>query len=96
MEQLSDLVKRRLGNHNLNESAKSAEVLYAANQWLNNAFELNDSEVRAHVFSEGELSIRVKSSVWSQELWGVREDLLKELQNRFGESAVKKIRIKSV
>ena len=47
MEQLSKLIKRRLGNHNLNESAKSSEVLFAANEWFDKTFDF--IEIFAHI-----------------------------------------------
>lgn len=96
MEKLSDLIKARLDRHNLDTSAKSAEVLYFANQILVDSLDSPDQPVKAYKFDKGILFISTKNASFGQELWGVQESVLKSLKKRFGENVVKKIRIKSL
>ncbi len=94
MEKLGDLIKIRLNKHSLGQSAASAEVVYFANQLLKN--EINsDGDVGAYQFIDGILTIKVKGSALSQEVWGSQKIILSGLQKRFGESTVKKIQIKN-
>ncbi len=94
MEKLSDLIKGRLGQHALSESAKSAEVIFKANGFLLPRF--TEGGVKAYRFERGILYIAAENSVYSQELWGVKAALLKELRQCFDEKTVLNIRIKSL
>lgn len=96
MQKLSDLIKVRLNNHNLSTSAKSAEVIYFANQLLADFADPVKSGVKAYKFNGGTLFIGVKNSVWAQEVFGEQEKVLQKLKNRFGEKVIKKILIKSL
>jgi hypothetical protein len=96
MDKLGDLIKVRLNKHSIGTSATSAEVVYFANQLLKGTLEFDEKDVNAHTFTDGILSVKVSSPTWSQEVWGNQKVILKDLQKRFGENAVKKILIKSV
>lgn len=96
MDKLSDLISGRLDRHNLSSSAKSAEVLYKANLLLSDLFKSQDGSIKAYRLENGILFISTESAVWSQEVWGVSEDILKNLKKSFGEKTVKKILIKSL
>ena len=96
MESLEDLIKTRLSHHNLSVSAKSAEVVYFANQLLANELESQEGNVKAFKFNGGILYVSVKNASLGQEVWGVQESVLQGLQKRFGEKVIKKIRIKSL
>lgn len=94
MEKLSDLIKKRLPKHNLGTAAKSAEVLFVANKLLEDLLNSPDRSVKAYRLESGNLFIAAENSVWTQELWGIRDKVIKKLQERFGKSFVKKIVIK--
>ena len=96
MHKLSVLIKNRLSKHNLEASAKSAEVLYVANQLLLDALKQTDQTVKAYKFDRGILFIAVENPSLRQEVWGKQQSLLKDLQTRFGEKNVKKICLKSL
>lgn len=93
MEKLSDLIKGRLDRHNLSSSAKSAEVLYKANLLLSDLFKSQKGSVKAYRLEGGILFISTENAVWSQEVWGVSQNILNSLKKNFGEKVVKKIRI---
>lgn len=93
MEKLGDLIKMRLPKHHLGQSAQAAEVIFYANELLKEF--LNSGEaVKAYRLERGNLFVSTENSVWSQELWGVREKVLAKLKERFGEKAVLKIVVK--
>ena len=92
MDKLIDLIKGRLDKRNLGNSAKTAEVLYKANQIISKSVE----GVKAYKLEAGTLFIAAPNSALSQELWGIQEALLNELRDTFGESKIFKIRIKSL
>lgn len=94
MEKLSDLIKNRLPKHNLGSAAKSAEVLFVANELLDDLLNSPDQSIKAYRLEGGNLFIAAENSVWTQELWGIRDKVIKKLQERFGKSFVKKIVIK--
>jgi len=95
MHKLSDLIKVRLNAHNLDVSAKSAEVIHKANQHLADLFKNKGADTNAYRFDRKVLFIAAENSSWSQEVWGVQESILKNLEKQFGKGFVKKIRIKS-
>ena len=96
MHKLSDLIKGRLDAHSLSASAKSAEVIYKANQHLADLFKNKETDTKAYQLDGGVLFIAAENSSWSQEVWGVQESILKNLKKQFGKGFVKKIVIKSL
>lgn len=96
MQKLSELIQNRLHNHKLHASAKASEVVFRANECLLEYFPDHQRAVKAISIKQGVLLIEVKSSVWSQELWSVSDELLQKLQKEFGEKMVQKIRTVSV
>jgi hypothetical protein len=91
MDTLSELVKQRLNAHNLAAPARSAEILYTANQLLSQAFPEMPKAVKAYRLENGILYVRTENSVLAQELWGIQEKLMGTLRSSFGEKAVLKI-----
>lgn len=96
MDKLSDLIKGSLNRHQLSASAKSAEVLFFVNQLLDDLFNTEDQNAKAYKFDGAMLFIGVRNAALSQEVWGKQEFLMEKLKNRFGQSAVKRIKIKSL
>jgi hypothetical protein len=96
MEKLSELIKGRLANHNLSESAKSAEVIRKANLLMAEKFNCERPGAKAYRLSDGILFIATENAVWSQEVWGVQSSILKSLKKSFGETVIKKIITKSL
>jgi hypothetical protein len=96
MEKLSELIKGRLANHNLTESAKSAEIIRKANLLMAEKFNCEKPGAKAYRFSDGILFIAAENAVWSQEVWGVQNSILKSLRKSFGNTVIKKIIIKSL
>jgi len=96
MEQLGDLIGKRLNQHKLGEAARASMVLNKANIFLQNKFPNAEGEVNAFRLKNGTLFIGVMSSVWSQELWGYKEKLIEEIHNEYGKNSVIKVVIKSL
>lgn len=94
MEKLSDLMKMRLPHHHLGQAAKSAEVIFKANEWLNQQENLPSGTVKTYRFERGNLFVTAENSVLMQEMWALKEPLLKTLNRSFPEKPVKKIVIK--
>lgn len=93
MQKLTDLIGKRLNQHKLGESAKAAEVIFAANQLIQGYFDVEPSEIEAIQLKNGVLLVRVASAVWNQEFWGYQEFLLADLRERFGSKLVQSIRM---
>ena len=94
MQKLSDLMKMRLPAHQLGQAAKSAEVIFKANEWLDRQESLPSSTVKAYRFERGNLFVSAENSVLMQEMWALKEPLLENLNRSFAEKPVKKIVIK--
>lgn len=95
MEKLSDLIGKRLHQHKLGEVSKAASVLHSADALLYKKFQTDATQLKALHLKNGTLTIGTASSVWSQELWGYQETLLKQLNHMHGEKSVVKIRLQS-
>ena len=87
-------MKSRLPAHNLGAAARSAEVLFAANEFLDDILNSPEGAVKAYRLESGNLFIAAENSAWTQELWGVKGKLLAGLHQRFDKNFVKKIVIK--
>ena len=96
MDQLGDLLKKRLNQHKLEGPAQASQILYQSAEYLKKWLSCDESEVRVATLEEGVLWIEVVHSVWSQEVWGVKERLLAKLQSEYGEKIIGKICIKSL
>jgi hypothetical protein len=96
MEKAGNIIQRRLNHHQISESARAAEVVFKANQYLSTWLKCETEDARATSLKEGILWISTGSAVWSQEAHGVASPLLKKLQSEYGEMYVKKVRIRSV
>ncbi len=96
MDKLVDLIKVRLNHHSLSAPAKSAEVLFFANQLLKGELQPFNDRIQAYKLDKGTLYISSPNSVWSQELWGVQKTILTKIKSRFGDQSVKKVQIKSL
>lgn len=94
MDRLQDLLKHRLNNHNLNASTRAAEILFDANQLLLNTFSFSSKMVKAYRLEQGVLYIRAENPVWSQEVWGIHDQLLNALQKQYGKNVISKVLIK--
>ena len=93
MEKLTILARKRLNQHKLSESTTASHVIYLANQFLWQRFDVDKSEVMAKQLKQGVLMVGAASSVWAQELWGVQDDLLNHLSSKCPPKTVLKIRI---
>ena len=96
MKKLSNIVQHRLNHHNLGESGRAAEIIYVANNLLNQWLENVDQNVKAMQLKNTILLIGTKNAGWAQEVWGISEKLLLELQKQFGKKIVTKIRTKDL
>ena len=96
MEKLSDLIKARLNTHNLETSAKSAEILHITNEMLGDLLKAKKQYVKAYRCDGGVLFIATENASWGQEVWGIKESILKNLQKQFGKKVITKIRIKNL
>lgn len=91
MDQIGNIINKRLNQHKIGDSARASEILYKANQYLSQWLKCEAEDVRAVTLKDGVLSIKVGSAVWGQETWGVKTNLLKKIQDEYGKDSVKKI-----
>jgi len=96
MEKIGILINKRMNQHKLGESARASQLVHRANQLLSKWLKTEDHEVRAVTVKNGVLSINVNSSVWSQEVWGVKQKLLREIQSEYGKEKLNKIVTKTL
>ena len=96
MEKLGMLVNKRMNQHKLGESARASELVNRANQLLSKWLKSEEHEVRAVSVKHGILSVNVGNSVWSQEVWGVKQKLLREIQSEYGKEKLNKIITKTL
>ncbi len=96
MDKIGNLVNKRLNQHHLGESARASAVVHRANSLITQ--KLNDAEedVRAFRLKDGVLWINTTSAVWSQEVWGIQENLKDDIQKEFGKTVVSRIVIKTI
>ena len=91
MDKIGNLIKVRLNQHKLGESAQASNIIHKANVYLGKLLNCSTQDVKAYRLSNGILSVRVDNAVWGQEVWGVSSKLLKELQKEYGKNLIKKI-----
>jgi len=96
MEQIGNIINKRLNQHQLGESARASEVIFKANQYLSQWLKCEFEDARASVLKNGVLWIGTGNASWAQEVRGVSETLLKKLQNEYGKTFVSKVRTKSL
>ncbi|PIZ73495.1 hypothetical protein COY07_01980 [Candidatus Peregrinibacteria bacterium CG_4_10_14_0_2_um_filter_43_11] len=94
MERLIDIAKKRLNQHRLGESAQAADVLFAAAAFLKNRFSIETDSVRPVQLSNTILWLSVKHAGWAQEVHGIADELLTQLQSRYGKKIITGIRTK--
>jgi len=96
MDQLGDLITKRLNQHKLGESASAARVIHHANLFLRRRFPDSEEEVRALRLKDGILTVGVSGAVWNQELWACQAEMLSEIGKECGPKAAIKISIKGL
>ena len=96
MDKIGEIIGKRLNQHKIGESARASEVIYKANQFLVKTLKCEAEDARATSLKDGILWIGTGNAVWSQETQGIANPLLKKLQGEYGETYVKKIRIRSI
>ena len=96
MEQIGNIIGKRLNQHKIAESARASEVVYKANQYLSQWLKCETVDARVTSLKNGILWVGTGNAVWSQETQGVASPLLKKLQDEYGKTYVKKIRIRSI
>lgn len=96
MDKLGEIINKRLNQHKLGDSARASEILHLANFSLQKRLECGDDEVRAFRLKEGALYIGTAGSVWSQEVFHRREELMEEIRQKYGQKAVSRVIIKGL
>ncbi len=96
MDKLGQIVKKRLNQHKLGDSARASEILHLANLSLQKKLDCSDDEVRAFRLKDGALYVGTAGSVWSQEVFHQREELMDEIRQKHGQKAVSRIVIKGL
>jgi len=96
MEKIGDIIGKRLNHHQIANSARAAEVVFKANQFLAKTLKCETEDVRANSLKDGILWVGTANAAWSQETQGITSPLLKKLQDEYGKTYVKKIRIRSI
>lgn len=96
MDQIGNIIGKRLNHHQISESARASEVVYNANQYLAKTLKCEKEDAKVSSLKDGVLWIGTGNAGWSQEVYNISGPLLKKLQNEYGGIYVKKIRIRSV
>jgi hypothetical protein len=96
MEKAGNIIQRRLNHHQISESARAAEVVFKANQYLSTWLKCETEDARVTSLKDGVLWIGTGSAVWGQETKNVSDPLLRKLQDEYGGTYVKKVRIRSI
>lgn len=96
MDKIGDIIGKRLNQHHLGESARAAQVILRANEFLKKSLQCDDSEVRAFRLKEGILYIGTVGSAWSQEVFHQQKHLMKEIREEYGAKSILKIVIKGL
>jgi len=96
MEQIGNIVNKRLNQHQIGESARASEVIFKANQYLSQWLKCEFEDARAVLLKNAVLWIGTGNASWAQEVRGVSERLLKKLQEEYGKSFINKVRTKSL
>ena len=71
-------------------------MINRVNQKLYAHFDATELDMKALTLKDGVLNIGTVSSVWSQELWGYKEELLRDIHREYGKKSVIKILIKGL
>ena len=96
MEQIGNIIGKRLNHHQIADSARASEVVYKANHYLAKTLKCETVDARAISLKGGILWVGTGNAVWSQETRNVSDPLLRTLQKEYGKTYVKKIRIRSM
>jgi hypothetical protein len=96
MEQIGSIIGKRLNHHQIAESARASEIVYKANQYLSQWLKCEIGDARVISLKGGILWVGTGNAVWSQETRNVSDPLLRKLQDEYGKTYVKKIRIRSI
>lgn len=96
MDKIDVIIGKRLNKHKLGESARAAEIIVKANHLLQKKLQCQEDEVRAFRLKEGVLYVGTVGSAWSQEVFHMKEGMMKEIRDSHGENSVIKIVIKSL
>jgi hypothetical protein len=96
MDQIGNIINKRLNQHKLGESARAAEIIVKANKHLQEKLQCEDDEVRAFRLKDGVLYVGTVGSVWSQEVFHHQKDLMDEIRKEHGPKSVLRIAIKSL
>ncbi len=96
MDKLSEIIRKRLNQHKLGDTARASEILYNANKSLQSRLQCSDDEVRAFRLKDGILYIGTVGSAWGQEVFYQQEGLMEEIRKQHGPKSVIKIVIKGL
>lgn len=96
MDKISNIVGKRLNQHQIGDSARASEVVFKANQHLSVWLKCEKEEVNAIKIVNGILTVGVGNATWGQEVYGVNRKLLRKLQEEFGEKYIQKVVTKSL
>ncbi len=96
MDKLSSLVYHRMAHHDLDASARAAQVMERAKQWLLKAMPGCEAEVQPLKLQAGVLWVGVLSASHAAELRSFFPGLLRDLRLEFGACAVRSLRTKSL
>jgi len=96
MDRIGDIIGKRLNHHQISDSARASEVVHKANQYLSQWLKCETGDARVTSLKDGILWVGTGNSAWSQETQGITSPLLKKLQDEYGKTYVKKIRIRSI
>lgn len=96
MDKINLIIKKRLNQHKLGDSAKAAQVLGQVNNLLHDELKCSDREIKALRLKDGTLYIGTAGAGWSQEVFLRREQLIEDVCKRHGAKTATKIIIKSL
>jgi len=96
MDKLKDLMARRLSAHKLSSEASASQVVSYADDFLKKTLNLTSSDIKVLYLKNAILWIGVSHPILGQEILGVLDPLLSDLQKKYGQKMIQKIRTKSL
>jgi len=86
-------LKKAISRHGMRDIVEAAQVCTKFSELKNKIFpEDTDNELSARHFKNGALTINVPDSVWAHEIINRKDILITELNTKFGQTVVDRIR----
>jgi len=96
MESIRDIALRRLKAHQLGSVSQASLVLFSAQQFFHHHFTEEPNVVKPLKLQNAVLWVGVQNASVAQEVRGISQKLVRELQSRYGEKTVQRLQTKDL